>query len=206
MLEFLKGYQTYIIIGLIVGFFTWHFLAVKDAINKNNAEWVQRIKDAPVKTDTITVTIYVPKPNTGGSGIGITHKDPAIDSLIAVCSNKDSLIQLFGSPKTMKDTIVADLGKLSIGYTPLSNLFYWSLTNRPPIPIKTVVVTNEKMVPVPFKTFGISGEVNGIGQISTGIKQRLNDFIIGINYQVAGPAVGTVWSEKLHLDVTYYIW
>ena len=150
---------------------------------------------------------FIELPNTGGSGTATTIfvKDPAVDSLIAACSNKDSLIRSLAAPK-LYDTTVVDLGKLALGYEPMNNLFTWSLTNRPPIPVKTITVTNEKMILVPFKTFGIAGNVNGIGQANVGIKQRFDDLLFGASYQVSGPTVGNVWSEKLRLDITYFIW
>jgi hypothetical protein len=205
--DFIKANQLYFIISIISAFLVWHFLAVKSAVDKNNIEWVERIKNAPTQTKTDTVVKFIEKPNIGNSGTAavILIKDPAVDSLIAACGNKDSLIRYLVSTKTY-DTTVTDLGKLKLNYEPLSNLFTWSLSNRPPISVKTVTITNEKMIPVPFKTFGIAGDVNGIGQINTGVKQRFDDFLIGISYQVAGPTIGNTWSEKLHLDITYFIW
>ena len=205
--DFIKANQLYFIIGIAAVLLTWHFLAIKNAVNKNNTEWVERIKNAPVQTKTDTVIKFIEKPNMGGSGTATTIilKDPAVDSLIAACSNKDSLIRSLAAPK-LYDTTVVDLGKLALGYESMNNLFTWTLTNRPPIPVKIITVTNEKMIPIPFKTFGIDGNVNGIGQAAVGVKQRFNDFLIGIDYQVAGPSNSNVWSEKLRLDVTYFIW
>jgi hypothetical protein len=205
--DFIKANQLYFIIGIIGILLAWHFLAIKTAVDKNNAEWVERIKNAPVQTKTDTVVKFIEKPSTGGSGTAVTIlvKDPAVDSLIAACGNKDSLIRFLEAPKTY-DTTVTDLGNLALGYKPMSNLFTWELTNRPPVPVKTITITNEKMIPIPFKTFGVAADINGIGQANVGIKQRFNDFLIGIDYQVAGPSNSTVWSEKLQLDVTYFIW
>ena len=204
--DFLKANQIYVFIGVFVLLLGWHFLAVKKAVEANDATWVQRIKDAPEKIKIVTDTVFVQKPNIGGSGIGVSHPDARIDTLIATIVNKDSLIRSLATPKTM-DTSVADLGKLSLGYVPLGNYFTWSLTNRPPVPITTVTITKEKMILVPFRTLAVSADLNPVGQGYAGLKYRVSDYwIIGTSYKILGADLGTKWTDNLRLQIDYYFY
>ena len=206
IITFLKANQYYFIIGVVAALIGWHFLAIKLAVNKNNAEWVQRIKDAPVKTDTVTIVHFIPQPNIGGSGSGTSKKNPAIDSLIAVCANKDSVIQSLGSTKSAVFN-VDSLGKLTLGYDPLPNLFTWDLTDRPAVPVKTITVTNEKMILVPFRTLGISVDLNPAGPTYAGLKYRVSDFwVVGASYQILGNNASANWINRLRLGIDYYVY
>jgi hypothetical protein len=195
ILDFLKTYQLYIFITIAAALLGWHFLAIKSAVDKNNAEWIERINNAPVQTKTDTIFVFVPQQNTGGQGYGtiVYAQTTKIDSLIAASNNKDDLIRTLASKKTY-DTTMVDLGHLYLGYDPIPNLFSWSLTDRPPIKNEVITVIRDHLVPVPFYTWGIGSNVNGVGSVFAGVRKRFDDIIIEANYHIAGPSVGNNWN------------
>ena len=199
--------QNWVIIAILVAaLLGLHIALVNHAVDKNNNDWITRIKNAPVKSDTVVKTIFVQLPPEAGSGTAVVDNTDydSIDSLITECANKDSLIKSLAASK--KAIFNQDsLGTLTIGYVPLKDLFTWSLTNRPPLAIKTITVDNTKMILVPFRTWGLSGSINGLGALDLGVKKRDDNWMYGVGYQVAGPTINN-WYQKFRIDCIFFIW
>lgn len=51
----------------------------------------------------------------------------------------------------------------------------------------------------------LTGTLNGYGQTTVGVSWRFDRLMIGPSYQIIGPAPGNRWSNKLQLNVNYFI-
>jgi hypothetical protein len=217
ILSLATQYKSYLIatgaiIALFVALYLWHLSAVQSATDARDVYWTNLIKNSPVKIDTVTIWIEKKIPDIEGTAAALAQLDQltqankaTIDSILKTVANKDSLITTLYIPQSaiIRDTA---LGKLSLFYKPLNKQFDWSLTERPPIREKETIITKEKIVPLPFRTFALDGILTTSKQIFLGASLRSDNWIFGAGYDVLGLEADNKWSSRLQIRVSYFIW